>query len=142
MPLRKPLCATPSHSLNAHGERRQSVVGGRHQGASNWFARDAVDDSSAQATVLRLLRVSGLREWKVRKNGQSNQPEKPRAPRAAEESSGKGRTIPHNTTPSLCIVAEEGKEKQLLGPFSPLLSSTGGSQGLTKAGSMALSRVC
>jgi hypothetical protein len=58
--------------------------------------------------------MSGLRGWKVRKNGQSNQPEKPRAPRAAEESSGKGRAIPHNTTPSLCIVAEEGKEKQLL----------------------------
>jgi hypothetical protein len=48
---------------------------------------------------------------KRRRKEESNQPEKPRAPRAGENS-GKRHTIAHSTAPSLGIVAEEEKEKQ------------------------------
>jgi hypothetical protein len=51
-----------------------------------------------------------------RKKEESDLPEKPRAPRA-RENSGKRHTIAHGTAPSLGIVAEEEKEKQ---PISSL----------------------
>jgi hypothetical protein len=48
-------------------------------------------------------------------NKESGQPDnKQETPRAAAENSGKRPTIPHNTAPSLCIVAEEEKKKQLV----------------------------
>jgi hypothetical protein len=57
--------------------------------------------------------MGGLK--RSRKNKESGQPEnKQRTPQAAAENSGKRRTIPHNTAPSLCIVAEEEKKKQLV----------------------------
>jgi hypothetical protein len=52
-----------------------------------------------------------LRVRKRRRKEENNQPEKPRAPRAGENS-GKRHTIAHGTAPSLGIVAEEEKEKQ------------------------------
>jgi hypothetical protein len=65
---------------------------------------------------MRVLGVSGLRVRQGRNNNkEGKQPEKRRPPRAAAENSGKAtRTIGHGTAPSVCIVAEEEKEKQLI----------------------------